>query len=494
MDEIYSFIIANNDTFPFDTIIEELKSQRSLRHIQEILYDYWLKSFSYDDFQDICYISSNNNSSLLTTYLNKSICDEHPPLYYLVLHLVCSLTHSSDLILIGYTINILSMLFVCVFVFKIVKILQGESAIAILAVAYFGLSYGFLCFITLCRMYALNAMLLTYIAFLYLKLNKESPRSGSFLIVICCVEVLAMLTSYFSFLFILPFFLYELYNLRDDKRQRCKYIYYHILACGIYLLVWPQVILYFLNGISVRSQLDFNMIERVCYYFKFALLALFSNKYIAFFVSVILFASVLYRFLLKESADGLTKSQRTIGIILIPSLSYFLIVMIISPWMHHRYMYPVYPIFSIIFILSIYDSLKIIFESYIHRILVLSIFVSLLSVIFVPEVPIEYLYPKTEKKDNFCLQYGQCHAIILTNSFNLKPLQAMANYQHKSYRIINTSVSGEDIINQFDQLIVYVDRSDSIILQDYVRSNIFEISPLNVVDELFDIYFIKKIL
>lgn len=491
MDEVYSFVLANNDSFPIDEIREAQKSDKSRSCISSILCDYWLKEYTYDDFKNQCIISENNKSSVVTTYLNNSVCDEHPPLYYVVIHIICSVTHSSNLALTGYLINLLSMLITCWLVFKIVRMQRHESLLALISMAYFGFSFGLLCFVTYCRMYAMGAMFFTILVYYYIHIQKGSNiRKNT--IKICIVELLLMLTFYFSLLFIVPIFLYETYSLRVQRDLQKQFIIFHIITCVLYLIIWPHIIPHFLYGINERYALDFEFIERLVYYSKCFVLSFLPNKILFIALSVFVIVHMIYSKVVNRCSSvklGYLKSD-FLPVMILPVLCYFLIVVVISPWAHHHYMYPIYPIGSIVFFIFLYDYSQLISNRIDVRLLLLSLFTVFVSVLFVPRLPIEYLYKASEQK--VLLKY-QNPAVILSKCNSLLPLQIMANYPHRTFQVVSDLDILKNILQSHNEFVLYISRSDEENLFEYISTDSLKITNHNVKDALFNVYTIEAL-
>ena len=91
-------------------------------------------------------------SRLLTVYANQA-SDVHPPLYYLLLNLICSFFPGTYSNWYPFAVNIVFLLLACVMLYRIARRFGGET-LALASVALYGLSCGFVSTAVLFRMYA----------------------------------------------------------------------------------------------------------------------------------------------------------------------------------------------------------------------------------------------------------------------------------------------------------------------------------------------------
>ena len=93
--------------------------------------------------------------------------DVHPPLFYLLVHIVSSLFLGTFSKYIVFSINIIFYILTCIYIYKIFKLYKKEKA-GIIAVILYGLSIGAISTVMLQRMY----MMMTFFVHLYKGYNE----------------------------------------------------------------------------------------------------------------------------------------------------------------------------------------------------------------------------------------------------------------------------------------------------------------------------------
>lgn len=401
------------------------------------------------DFIENCYRPSGTGFEFWRVIVNKSLSDEHPPLYYLILHTVCVVTHSSNMYAIGFSINILFLLLTSLLIFKVTLQLKQNVWLALLTVFVWGASFAFINSVTYCRMYCLCAFEIMLLLYLHLKLvAKNWVLDNKLLVAICFVEYIAMLTHYFSLFYILPLFVIT----KRHVKNRFKYLKYSVVTAILYLICWPQCIFCLFMRLGVRAGLDFNVLYRLGCYSYNTVCSVFADSKVGLVMMAALFLLILiceYRNpgFFKKVIRACKCSGQFI-ITLIPVIVYFLITLVVSPWTYFRYMFPIIPIVVVSSVLLIYEILCMYIKN--RDICILTIFAAMfLSFIFsLGREKIDYLYENTDEKISFQNKYKDYVALVGDDLYDIAHIQIIENYTHKHYKRYESSENHDDLVDE----------------------------------------------
>lgn len=130
VDEIYSFSLSNSRygrLFPSETIKDIA------------LYDIWNKWIPGIVFKDYIAVSENNRFDYFNVYKNQ-LQDTHPPLYYYLIHTVCSFFPSKFSKWYGFGLNIVLFIITQLLLFHVSKTIFKSSKYALLVCLLYGFS------------------------------------------------------------------------------------------------------------------------------------------------------------------------------------------------------------------------------------------------------------------------------------------------------------------------------------------------------------------
>lgn len=220
IDEIATYGLSNSYYAPFVQYIPEDDSLINKVLTQKEIKDYLTVS-STDAF---CYDS---------VYYNQTQ-DTQPPLYYMLLHTLCSVFQGSYSKWIGLSMNLILQFGVLIVLYQIGKMILKSKMYSIAAVLIYGLSYGGLSNVLMIRMYILLTFLTVCFAFVLIKLFQEEIRHTYYLAV-CLLLFLGLFTQYFFVIF--AFFLSVVYCLKELKNKNFKRVFKYALFAftGIFI-------------------------------------------------------------------------------------------------------------------------------------------------------------------------------------------------------------------------------------------------------------------
>lgn len=239
-DEIYSYGLSNSYHNPFlvdsDYIFE---SEPTYYNVHE-----WVSG---DVFHDYITVNEGQTFDYENVWFNQSL-DRHPPLYYAVLHTICSFFPEQFTPWFGFGLNLAIFVVVQIFLFLLARKVLKSNALALLTVICYGFSIGAISTFIYIRMYTMVTMWIIILAYLHAKLleNKDKLKIKS-LIPITIIVMLGALTQHeftvIAFLFAVCFCLYYLFKkqLKNFFKYGCSMLLGVLLAWAIFTPLMSQI-------------------------------------------------------------------------------------------------------------------------------------------------------------------------------------------------------------------------------------------------------------
>lgn len=172
--------------------------------------------------------------------------DVHPPVYYCLLHFICSLFPDSFSNWYAFAINILAMAVGQVFLFKAASKLCKSDIIALAVCAVWGFSQGFVNLNVYLRMYSLLTMFAIIFLYCHVRLYTEEGSFVKNMIITAVVTFLGALTHHyflaFAFIWAVCFCFYYLFSKKFTELFR--YAYSMIIAVLLSIDVFPSTIVH----------------------------------------------------------------------------------------------------------------------------------------------------------------------------------------------------------------------------------------------------------
>lgn len=285
--------------------------------------------------------------------------DVHPPLYYALLHTICSFFPNIVTIWFAALINIVFALGVLLFVRKLVFLLTQDEWVIKLTSLAFICSAGVLSSVTFLRMYIM-AMFWTA-ALTYVVVKQIGVKINlKFCLSIFLYTTCGALTHYYCIVYAV--FLSIVYGCYLIYKKYWKEIGFLCLTQGLSAVVsigvFPSMLAHIFSGYRGTQSFD-NMFQgsfsdslsRMNQFWRMFDKALFGDLLIYVICILIIFAVMngwrsLYRFL--SSADTITNIRYLC--IIFPCVLYLLLVSRIAVYIMDRYMSPVYGVaFAVVF-------------------------------------------------------------------------------------------------------------------------------------------------
>lgn len=268
IDEVWSYSLSNSYKKPFLYYWQigtgEIGSETRNYKLSEgeenpILIDkdnkFYEQWHSGEEFHNYLTVQEGERFNYSNVYYNQT-CDVHPPLYYFLLHTVCSFFpdgfskwYAAVINLFFYSLSLIALFFLGRQVFK-------SDKKALLAAAVWGLSRAGLSNAAFLRMYMVMAFFTILLAYFHMRLIENYKLK--YVALIFAVNLAGFLTQYYFYIF--SFFItasvciYLLFKKRI--KQLLIYAFTVLASVGAALLVFPATLVHLTQGVYTDRTVD----------------------------------------------------------------------------------------------------------------------------------------------------------------------------------------------------------------------------------------------
>lgn len=331
-------------------VLENKGSSKLLTYTADVYAEpVWIER---EDFEAYVTTGQRDRFNLLSVYFNVKD-DNHPPVHFMLLHLISSLFPGVVSVWMGCFINICALLGICICMMKGGTLLEKHQVLpagagklwGLFAAALYGCSAGAIATTLLMRMYGV----MTFFCVLTLYLHVKKWLEGSFdqknkgLI---AVTVLGFLTQYF-FLFyciLLAAVTFVLLLVYRRKKEAFVYVRTMILSAVIGVCIFPFAVADVLSsgrGVEALQNLGGSPADFVQRIFRFGQMVL-ERCLGGVWPGLVLFIVVaVYGIWCLRKSTG--RVAPLIWVLLLPPVGYFLMAAKMSPMFVDRYIMAVFP-------------------------------------------------------------------------------------------------------------------------------------------------------
>ncbi|MCX4303154.1 MAG: hypothetical protein OSJ66_03985 [Clostridia bacterium] len=346
--------------------------------------DFYNKWHDKDYYKDYLVINEDEKNDFLPVYENQKN-DVHPPLYYLLLRIAMGFHIDEFSKWSGIIINIIIYIFITLFMYLIIqKLLEGKTRYkeksAILA-SISSLTIASINNAMYIRMYALSTLNIAITTYLHLKLL-DSKESNKKLLVAIGISALAGSLTHYYYLFYLAmlFIMFTVKYLKEEQyKEFGKYFLTMVISGIISIIIFPFSIKHMFFGYRGQGAMSslLNISESIksigIYLWNLNLYA-FNN--ILFLIIIAMLIICIYK--KRKNIKLIEQKNKYINYLLFPSLLYFILVALSSPWKELRY---IMPICGIVFIIVMF-YLEELFCNFIKEKKLIITFVSIFIIMF----------------------------------------------------------------------------------------------------------------
>lgn len=358
----------------------------------EDFYNTWHQNEYYKDYLSI---SSEEATDFTPVYENQKN-DVHPPFYYLLLRIASSFTIDSFSKWTGIVLNIFIFILTSIFIYLVANKIFKSTLYAVFMVLVNGFTLASIDTTIFIRMYALNALNLLIVSYLHIKNFDEKVLHIKDLIIMSIAIIIGSLTHYYYLVFL--FVLFVIYMIKFIKEKNTKniirYLGMMIISAIISLAIFPYSFVHMFMGYRGTGAIsNLSNSEQMWSSFRQYLEILNNNGFngVLKFVVIVAIFVILYK-VLKNKKLIITFENKEFWLMWIPTVIYFTIVALVSPYQELRYIMPVCPLI----VIGVFYLLKVLFEKVFskkHTYLILSIiFIVMLLLPKVIDINFYYLY------------------------------------------------------------------------------------------------------
>lgn len=365
-------------------------------------------------------ISSDGKINLKNVW-QQQINDTHPPFYYILVHIVCTIFPNSFSIWYAAAVNIFFQMLILWMLRKIVLLITKSPKIVFIISLFYIFSAGILSITSFLRMYIMSMFWVT--ALVYLVLKQVENEEKRYLLLTCIVSICGTLTHYYFVVF--AFFLSVTYIAITFLKRTCKKGILNgitmLTAEAVSLMIFPAMFRHiFLTGRgteSIKNLSTSNLWEELVQYYKIINKDIFGGILvilILFFALVCVLATVN-----KGKRVGIGENELSNYLLmLVPSVCYVLVIAKTAPFNVNRYISLVYPVLIICSMSLLYVCFKCLISKEKYCVILQSVVMLIITSIGLLNCEWEYLYHENNERIENASIYGSgTHAICFYTYF-----------------------------------------------------------------------------
>lgn len=341
-DEAYTYILSNN-TYADGFDVAPVSGQR-----YALAEEPWLQ------------VMTPQKGSGQFNYANvwkKQEEDVHPPLYYALVHTVCSFFPGKYSPWFAAGVNMLFALLTLYMVRKLTFELTHDESSIFFVSCFFIASAGVLSSVSFFRMYVMTMFWVTLVSWLFLRAREK--RTPGFYLTIILVSVAGALTHYYFIIwlfFITVFF--GIYLLFSHKwKDACMLVAAMGVSGGASILIFPGMLNH-IFGSGYRGQQSFanfydgsweSFHDRLLEFYRIVDGQLFGGLFVKA-IGLGLFVMLIVVIIKRKGISRKEFFKKVFPYVMIgaPCILYFLLVSKIAVYITDRYFHPVYPILIVL--------------------------------------------------------------------------------------------------------------------------------------------------
>lgn len=357
-EEIYADTFGETAGNFFDAVKDVFQNRGSskLLSYQADVYEepVWI---SREEFQAYVTTGQRDQFNLVSVYFNVKD-DNHPPVHFMLLHLICSVFPGAVFAWMGCFINLCTLVGICICMMSGGRLLEKHGVLpegfgrkwGILTAVFYGFSAGAVATTLLIRMYGL----MTFCCVLTLYFHVKKWLEGSFdkknkgLI---AITIIGFLTQYFFLFYCILLTVVTVVMLWKKKRisELKRYIRSMVIAAVLGVCLFPFAIADVLSsgrGMEALQNLGngwMDFFSRIGTFSGILLERCFGNLWLGL---------VLLTAIAVAGICGLVRSKTTgkglLWMLLLPPVGYFLLAAKMSPMFTDRYIMAVFPFVAMI--------------------------------------------------------------------------------------------------------------------------------------------------
>lgn len=235
-DEIWSYGLANSYYQPF-IFIEDGPSAVTATGDQRINFFEWVDG---SVFEEYITVQPNERFAYGSVYHNQTL-DFHPPLYYAVLHTVCSFFPNSFSFLYAFVLNCIFLVVTQLYFYRLGRLITKDKWKPLLMCVLYGAGSGALSTFIYLRQYSLLTMLVVMHAYYAARVYYSGGKELKKLLPLIFTALAAFLTHYYGIVYVglLTAFMCIYFLCRKRIKAMLTYGLSMLLTLGVFFAVFP---------------------------------------------------------------------------------------------------------------------------------------------------------------------------------------------------------------------------------------------------------------
>lgn len=403
IDEIYSYGLSNSFYDPF------------LRN-KEGWSENWHEG---KEFFDYVTVNEEDDFSFDSVVYNQSK-DVHPPIYYFCLHLISSLQLGVFSKWQGLALNLFFFTVTLVVIYVLTKEVLENRLDALMVVGLYGFSAGAMSTVVYIRMYMLLTLLCTCDGLLHIKMYRNSKKR--YLVWLYIITALGFMTQYYFVIeafFISAVYFFVCISTKEIKRS-LQYACVRIGALLSTIVFYPYSLKHLFGGYRGKEAIgnfvnidDF--VNRIQEYLKIIEEQILSKE-ILIILLLICFSCALCLWVKTKRVINVELIPRNYrmqllkaGTILFCAVMYSLVITKISPYRTDRYLFCVYPFYTLAVYALFRGALYLIIGN--KQVAVLIVSIALMCGNAINYNNVNYLYRQNRTMNDLYAQYSGCNVL-----------------------------------------------------------------------------------
>lgn len=424
-------------------------------------------TYSGEEFFNKLFVVNDGTRFNVSNVFDNQVKDVHPPLYYLIVNMLCSIFSDADsLQVIGLGINIV-LAVLCYFIFiKILDLFTNDNHVSVVISFLFCLSYAFLNTVMFMRMYMLLMLFTTLLIYTLLKYPPTAVRHPvGFYISLFLISVLGCLTHYYYIiLFCSACFVYGILLIRCKKiKELVCGIFAAVSSLGVALLVFPAMYDHIFKG--YRGTGSFEKAKSVEFISDLSEYIKIIDDYLFGGILLILLVCIIFALSLQDKVSFRNQNTDKYILLVVPAIISFLLVAKTAPYQKERYVSYIFFCFYFFVFILLYKIFRFYRKQAWISVLLIGI-ICLIGNLDCYPLTMQYKEEKINRDtiaslncaNTLCLYfYTNSKWKIRANCLELKELDEIIFYSSEDYADIDY---GE--LEAYDNLILYIPSDGSV--------------------------------
>lgn len=427
IDEMCSYILSNST----DNIVMEF--EEGYTYSPEMIY-----------LENIAVMNVEEQFNFANVWANQTK-DVHPPLYYLILHIICSFYVGKFSIWYAAVINLCFALLTLYILRKMMNVFIKDTVVIDLGSILFALSVGVLQNVSFLRMYVMAMFWVILMTFFCIKVY-ESKFTWKLWIEMGAIAIASALTHYYCIIFLCASCLVLGVYLLNEKRwvDIVALCISMTIAALVSITIFPAMLTHMFSGYRGAESMD-NLMqgtwrewgERIKSFYEYINIEMLGKIGGVAAITFLLFGSCI---LLQKQQNWrrFFNKNKKYFIVGFPIVIYFIFVSKSAVYVTDRYLFPIYASAFGLLWCAIYNGLEKLTEK--NRYIVICLIGAILIVNEYTNTEWNYLYKESEELLNRAKEYSDENCICV---YDVKSKTQPAFLEMKNYKSV-TFISQEN--------------------------------------------------